>query len=280
MATTAYDGVPRAGESSLAPAVTRAVRVLDVLAGRVGEPISLADLARQIGAAKSSTSNICAVLEQDELIRRQRGGYVLGRRTLELGGAYLSGFDQIPEFYRLCAEWPDLRQELVQAAVLQERDVLYLARHEGRTPLRLTPGAAVGDRFPAAITALGSALLAALPPAEVAARFRDYDFPVLTPRSTATLEQLLAKVAATRERGYALDQGEVFPNVVALAVVVPPRQSGDHTLAINISRVVPSDPPRLSAPERDHLIAVLHRTAEHLTNPMAFATPSPAGASS
>ena len=65
------------------------------------------------------------------------GGYLLGRRTVELGGAFLTGFDQIREFYRVCEDSEVLRRQLVQIAMLDGAGVLYLAvygrrNHQGQ----------------------------------------------------------------------------------------------------------------------------------------------------
>lgn len=219
-----------------APAVTRALAILDILADAGGQPMSLSDLARALGAAKSSTLNVCGALESGRLIQRRDGGYVLGRRTVELGGAYLSTFDQVREFYRLCAESPVLSHELVQIAILDGTDVLYLARHEGRAPLRLSAG--IGDRFPAALTAVGNALLATLDPEEVAARFSHPDaFPRRTEKSTASLAQLQAKLERARQRGVAIDVGEVHSAVVGIAAAVTARQPSETSFAVGVSLV-------------------------------------------
>src|SRR3954454_11327551 len=202
-------------ERDPAPAVTRALAILDFVAAAGGRPMSLSELARALGAAKSSTLNVCTALENGRLVQRRDGGYVLGRRTVELGGAYLSTFDQVREFYRLCAESPVLSHELVQIAILDGTEVLYLARHEGRAPLRLSAG--IGDRFPAALTAVGNALLALLPPDEVAARFSHPEaFPHRTDRSITSLGELQDRLAIARERGVAIDEGGVHPAVVGI----------------------------------------------------------------
>jgi DNA-binding IclR family transcriptional regulator len=211
---------------------------------------------------------VCAVLEEAGLVQRRDTGYVLGRRTVELGGAYLAGFDQVREFYRTTSRSPVLSRELVQIAVLDGTDVLYLARHEGRAPLRLSAG--IGDRFPAALTAVGNALLAELPPGEVEARYGPSPgITPLTDRSTRTLAELGAKLDATRARGYALDDGEVFPNVVGLAVTVPARLSGEQTLALGVSTIDVGGAHALTAARRETVLAALRDAAEQLSNPMA-----------
>lgn len=219
---------------SNAPAVTRAIRILGLLADAHGEPLGLSEIARSLNLAKSSTSNLCNALEDGRLIARSEMGYVLGRRTVELGGAYLGTFDQVREFYKFCSDSRILTKELVQIAVLDGVDVLYLARHEGRAPLRLS--ASIGDRYPASITAVGNALLALLPDEQVRERFADESTrPRLTQHSETSIDGLIAKLHATRERGYALDEGEVHPSVIGVARVIPPSASGDAPLAIGAS---------------------------------------------
>lgn len=257
----------RQPQSDPAPAVTRSIRILGLLADAHGRPLALSDIARSIGAAKSSTSNLCTVLEEHGLIQRRDSGFILGRRTVELGGAYIASFDQVREFYRLCLEAPLLSHELVQIAVLDGTEVLYLARHEGRAPLRLS--ASIGDRFPAASTAVGNALLSLLAPAEVAARFSAPEtFPQRTERSTANLEQLQAKLRLVRERGYAIDDGEVHPGVYGIAMIIPPRASGEPALAIGASLVESGGTESI----RDGVIAELRDILVKLANPLMAGT--------
>ena len=108
----------------------------------------LGDIARGIGAAKSSTSNLCQVLEDGRMISRTATGYVLGRRTVELGGAYIARFNQIREFYDYCTTSPLLSHEVLQIAMLDGTEVLYLARHEGHARCVSWPASAVDFRLP------------------------------------------------------------------------------------------------------------------------------------
>lgn len=257
------DGAVSSPDKDPAPAVSRAIRILGLLADAHGKPMGVSEIARALGAAKSSTSNLCAVLEEGGLIHRHDAGFTLGRRTVELGGAYLATFDQVREFYRLCLASDALSHELVQIAVLDRTDVLYLARHEGRAPLRLS--ASIGDRYPAAITAVGNALLAKLDPAAVAERFSHPDaFPRLTEDSTANIEELQKKLEATRERGYALDDGGVHPGVYGLAIVVPPRASGEPDIALGASLMKP----QMTEKRVSDVLAALKQAALDLSNPL------------
>jgi len=246
-----------------APAVSRAIRILGLLAEARSHPLGISEIARALGIAKSSTSNLLAALEEGRLVERTESGYLLGRRNVELGGAYLAAFDQVRQFYRICSESPVLVHELVQLAVLDRTDVLYLARHEGRAPLRLS--ANIGDRYPASITAVGKALLARLSPAEVAIRFADpASRPRWTERSETTLDGLQRDLALVRERDWSLDEGQVHPLVVGMAMAIPPRVSGEQPLAIGVSMID-------SAPSEEHrglVLEELRRAVELLSNPM------------
>ena len=198
------------------PAVTRAIRILDLLAEARGAPRTLTEIARELGLAKSSVSNLCAALEEGGLVRRITAGYLLGRRTVDFGSAFLAGFNQIREFYRVCEESEVLRHQLVQIALLDGAQVLYLAVYEGRQ--RFPMSASVGDRYPASVTAVGTALLSELTPTEIAELYWDTSNLVgFTKKSTSTLAELQEKLERTRERGYAVDEGEVHPTVITNA---------------------------------------------------------------
>ena len=248
-----------------APAVSRAVDILALLASSPKTAHTLSDIAREIGAAKSSTRNVCNALEAGGLIQRRDGGYQLGRRMAEFGGAYISSFDQVREFYRVCADSEVLSHELVQVAVLEGMDVLYLARHEGRAPLLLSAG--IGDRFPAALTAVGNALLATLSDSEVRARFAENrEFPARTERSIRNVDELLKRLTTIRRQGYAVDLGGVHPAVIGIAAAVPRTTSTSPAFAVGVS-LIAADP---SDEDIARYGAEVHRVAEMIALPGDF----------
>lgn len=252
------------GDGSPAPAVTRAAAILDALEAAGGEPLGVSDLARSLGIAKSSTSHLCQALEDARLIQRRENGYVLGRRTIELAGAYLAGFDEVRSFYELCSRTTALREHVVQIAMLDGTDVLYLARYEGRSRFRLA--ANIGERFPAALTATGQALLAALPPAEVTRRFRGVDIPQMTDASLSGLAALQTRLAKTRADGYAFDDEGVHPGVIGMAVRLTPRHAGGVMLSLGVT-VLKNLATEATLAE---LLGELKSVAAALSNPLIF----------
>ena len=229
---TAGDGLSTDADS-LAPAVTRAAAILDVLAENGSVAAGPSELARRLGLPKSSIANICGALADAGLVRRVGTGFTLGRKLAELGGAYLTSVDLVQEFYVSCADLPAGSEETVQLAVLDGVEMTYLARHDGKQPVRLT--SQIGRRLPASVTATGKAALALIDEAEVRRRYEGHALPVLTDRSLATLDALLDELAVIRERGYSMDDEETVEGVVCFGVSIPGRRPGEGPYAASIT---------------------------------------------
>jgi DNA-binding IclR family transcriptional regulator len=219
---------------SLAPAVTRAGAILDLLAENLGEPAGPSELARRLGLPKSSIANICNALADIGLVRRVGTGFALGRRLAELGGAYLASIDQVQEFYDACRLLPTAAVETVQLAFLDGLEMTYLARHDGRQPVRLT--SQIGRRLPASITATGKAALASLEPDELDRRLAGVtELPTLTEKSLPDVAALRANLDVVRERGYAMDDEETVEGVVCFGVMIPGRRPFEGPYAASIT---------------------------------------------
>jgi DNA-binding IclR family transcriptional regulator len=248
---------------SLAPAVTRAATILGVLAEKGGEPAGPSELARRLGLPKSSIANICAALADAGLVRRVGSGFALGRRLAELGGAYLAGVDQVQEFHEAAKVLPAGSEETVQFAVLDGLEVTYLARHDGRQPVRLS--SSVGRRLPATCTATGKAALASLDDSELDRRLAGVTtLRVLTRNSHRTVDELRADLLEVRRRGYAIDDEETAEGVVCYGVMIPSRQPGEGPGAASITLLKA----RATAERVPSLINDLHWLAAVLSDPL------------
>lgn len=258
------------GESeSLAPAVTRAGAILDLLAENPGESAGPSELARRLGLPKSSIANICNALAEVGLVRRVGTGFALGRRLAELGGAYLASVDQVQEFYDAARLLPTGSEETVQLAILDGLEMTYLARHDGRQPVRLT--SQIGRRLPATVTATGKAALASLPDDELDRRLAGVSsLPVFTPNSHGTVAGLRDDLAVVRERGFAMDDEETVEGVVCFGVMIPGRRPGEGPYAASITLLKA----RATDERVPLLIDDLHRLADRLSDPLIAARPA------
>jgi DNA-binding IclR family transcriptional regulator len=248
---------------SLAPAVTRAGAILDLLAENAGEAAGPSELARRLGLPKSSIANICNALAEVGLVRRIGTGFALGRKLAELGGAYLASVDQVQEFYDACRLLPTGSEETIQLAILDGLEMTYLARHDGRQPVRLT--SQIGRRLPATVTATGKAALASLDLDDLDRRLDGLtDLPVLTANSIGSVDALRAELASVRSRGYAKDDEETVEGVVCFGVMIPGRRPGEGPYAASITLLKA----RATDERVPLLIDDLHLLADKLSDPL------------
>jgi DNA-binding IclR family transcriptional regulator len=217
--------------------VKSAERVFDLLEiiGREPHGVAFTWLARSLGIPKSSLHSLLEVLlkrgyiEYDGESRR----YSLGVRVWETGQAYQRHHNLLAVASRVLEGIVDKVNETAQLAKLSGRENVYLAKVDSTHPLRLQ--SEVGLRLSAHATGVGKALLAQLPDDEVVARFGWGKLPVMTPTTHATTQSLLAELAITRERGFAIDNSEYTQGVFCLAVPVFDNGSKRAATALSVS---------------------------------------------
>jgi DNA-binding IclR family transcriptional regulator len=244
------------GPGTPAPAVLRAAAILDVVSKHAEDYVRITDIARETGIPNSSVTNILAALVETGLIRRTGAGYSIGPAVVEFASAFLRSDDPVQRFRDFVPSTEALSAETAQLATLAGDEVLFLARHDGAQPITLTSG--VGRRLPASSTAIGKSMLAQLEPDELSATLTD-PLPRLTDRSHRTLADLSEDLAATRERGYSIDDEEAAPNVMCLAVAVDTPE-GEPRYAVSTTLFKE----RLTPEHHDRLVADLFTVTSYL----------------
>ena len=205
---------------SQVPAATRALRILRYLAGQP-DPVTLERLAAAVGLPRSTAYHLVnAMIEEGFVVHLpEEHRYGLGVAAFEVGSGYARQEPLQRISRRPLAQLVDAVGQSAHLAILHGRDVLYVVeeRAPGRPPLVTD----VGVRLPAHLTASGRAVLAALPQAQVRALYPDrsafVDRHGLGPTSLSALRTLLAE---TRQRGYAVEEGEVTPGFASVAAAV------------------------------------------------------------
>lgn len=220
----------------LTPAV---LRTLDILELFVDGPtsLSMADVVQATGLPRSTVHELLTTLVSRSYLHKHEdtGQFTLGVKLLHLGNAYAERFDLLGASNVVARALSDELKETASVGIRQGNMVFYLAKIEARTLFQIPSG--IGQRLPASCTGVGKALLSALSDDEVAALYPDPQaLPVMTERSIKTLPELLAELAATRERGYALEAGESTPGLRCAAAVV---RDVEGTVVAAISTSVP-----------------------------------------
>lgn len=238
------------------PAVARAVRTLEVVAGSTGG-MTLTEIARAIGAPKSSCLAVCTTLvESGMLVRSSTGSYQLGVKVVQLGRSYLGRSDIAAEFRRVDDELGLLPDDTIVLSVLHGREVTYVDTRHGSRPVAVHYE--IGMRLPAHCTASGKALLSTLPPTAVTGFYCDGRFDALTPHSIGSLAELRAELDRTRARGYAVDDEETALGMVCFGVAILD-PGGRPAGAISVS-MVKAAVDRIRAAAATHAILRLAQT--------------------
>jgi DNA-binding IclR family transcriptional regulator len=240
------------------PAATRTLRVLRYLASQP-DPVTLERLASAVGLPRSTAYHLVNAMIAEGFVTHlpDEHRYGLGVAAFEVG----SGYSRQEPLQRIArrplAALVDEVGQSAHLAVLHGRDVLYVVeeRAPGRPPLVTD----VGVRLPAHLTASGRAVLAALPTAQVRALFPDRSAFVerhgIGPSTPSALRTLLTEA---RQRGHAVEEGEVTPGFASVAAAV--LDHNGHPLAGLAVTYPVADDPDLAA-----LAAETRRTAGQLT---------------
>lgn len=110
--------------------------------------------------------------------------------------------------------------ETVHLGILQDLQVIYLDKVEGRQSVRMYSH--IGNAAPAYCTGVGKAALATLDGGALQSRAARMEFTVFTPRTHRTAASLLSEIDAIRLRGYALDREEHEVGICCVAAAIPP----------------------------------------------------------
>ncbi len=202
------------------PAASQVLAILRYLA-RQGGPVGAAAISRDLRLPRSTAYHLLATLAAEGFVVHlaDERRYGLGVSAYELG----TGYTRQAPLQRMAraplAALVDRTGHNAHLAVLHGREVIYVIeeRAPGRAPLVTD----VGVRLPAHLTATGRAMLAALPAPQVRALFPDASTFVARhapgPASLSALRRLLVDV---RQRGHAVEAGEVTPGFASVAAAV------------------------------------------------------------
>lgn len=233
----------------------RTVEVLEVLAARGNEPVTVRELCDAMDAPRSSVYALLRTLTDLGWVRSDstRSLYSIGIRALLAGTTYLDTDPLLQVVQPHVDEVGRRLGETVHYGRLDRTDIVYLATRHASSSERARNR--VGRRLPAYSTSLGKAVLAQLQDDELEAHLPPV-LEALTPRTITSREALRADLATVRERGYAVDDEENTPGLRCFGVAMPVRSG----VADALSCSVPLE--RLTAEHEREIVEALHSTAD------------------
>jgi IclR family pca regulon transcriptional regulator len=201
--------------------------------GEERRSMTLSEAAALTGLTRATARRILRTLAGLGYLLHNGRQFSLAPRILELGFAYLSTQSWIDRAEPLMKELSHNVRESCSAAILQETEIVYVARMPA--PHRLmSVSIAIGTRLPAFHSALGRIQLGHLAEEEIWQRLRTIRLQPFTPHTIVDPRALVERVLADRAQGFSIVDEELETGLRAIAVPILSR-SGECVAAINIS---------------------------------------------
>lgn len=229
----AHDGADPGRARSGVQSLDRAFAILEAMAD-AGGAIGLSQLAAQAGLPLATIHRLVRTLVDLGYVRQEPSRqYSLGPRLMRLVDRSTQRLGSIakPHMQRVV----DALGESVNLAILDGDQVVYVAQAQpSQNFMRMFTE--VGRRAEAHTTAVGKAMLATRPEAEVRELLGRTGMTRHTERTITDPEDFLEDLGSTRARGYALDDGEQELGVRCVAVAVP---DAPRRMALSMSGPLP-----------------------------------------
>lgn len=183
----------------------------------------MTDLCEETGINKSSMFSLLRTMETLGWVVKDAGErYVLGAGISYYNTVYNDSLKQnmnlVERFLAESVQSVRGVGETFQLSVLDRDEIIYLAKQEGQSLVRLE--SSPGMRFPAHATAMGKMMLALLPEEELERRYPGKMLPAVTSRTLTDWSEFTAALAEIRKTGYALDQEEIIQGISCAAAPV------------------------------------------------------------
>ena len=180
--------------------------------------LSLSDVARNARMPAATARRCLLTLEECGYVIRSGRSFLLRPKVLELGAAYLESMN-IEQLTRTqLEELAGKTGDSAALSVLDDIEIVYVARASVRTLLRLE--AHVGSRFPAHATSMGRVLLAGVGTERLEHYLQSAPLEALTKHTVTDRARLCELIEDCRSAGYSVVEDELAYGVIALAVPV------------------------------------------------------------
>lgn len=201
--------------------VETSLRILDTLENQ--GPCTMTELAEYLDRSKATVHYHLKTLEKHRYVVNMSEGYDLGLHVLELGG-------QVRNRHKITAVVEPILQQLsieaneIAVFAVEENDSAVILNVERPAGLSKAVDMTIGMHLPLHGSAVGKALLSALPADETDSILNKYSFEKHTEETIETESELREQLASVNVEGHAFDRGEFDPNIHSVASPVVDEQ--------------------------------------------------------
>lgn len=185
----------------------RALSILNEIA-EDDQGMTMTDIAACTGLPMSTTHRLLTTLQHERYVRydNDQSLWKMGVQAFIIGNAFVSSRDVIATSRPFMAALMEKSGETTNLAVIDQGECIYLAQVECRQMMRVQ--AKPGSRVPIHSSAVGKALLAAMPDEKARKFIKMREFERATDNTVIEQRALCTEVEEARENGYARDDEE------------------------------------------------------------------------
>ena len=196
------------------------------------QPVGVSTISRELGLPKTTVQrSLEALAKEGWILRSQDRDWILSSKVLGLA-AHMEiqknlSIVALPAMTALS----ELVSETIHLTVLEGPVVVLIEKVEPMRSIRTW--SRIGGTQPAYATSTGKAMLSLRSDDEIKA-IVGTDLEAITPRTVTSVDVLLKKINEVRRKGYAVNDREWNPDIIAIAAPVVNRR-GEPVSAISIS---------------------------------------------
>ena len=194
------------------------------------KPLSLTAISRGLGFNKVSALRILLTLERHRFVEKDPRDktYKIGSNAFYIGSGFIAGGKREKILKAMANLVHDLKHTIT-LGVLDGSSVLFVERVDGTERVKVTVD--IGSRVPAYSSAAGKALLAGLSETQIIQRLKRGNLKSRATFQPKSIKEILTVIAKVRSSGFAVNNEDSTPGLVAVAVPIK-SETGGHVAAL------------------------------------------------
>ncbi len=214
--------------------ITRAFSILNAIA-EDGQGLTLAEISEKVGLPPSTAHRQLTTMQEERFVRFEAdtGAWMIGVQAFLTGNAFIGSRDIASMSRPFMRNLMEQTGETVNLAIADEQrgNVIYLAQVECKHMMRAI--SRPGEQIPMYCSAVGKALLAAMPKTGVTAILQKTGLRRITDKTITSPAKMHAELEKIRASGYAIDDEEHAVGLRCIASVLCD-EYGDPMAAISM----------------------------------------------
>lgn len=196
----------------------RGLKALDILSTH--ESVTVTELAELLEVDKSTASRIIETLKQHDMVQNVANTrkYRMGFRILHLGEQFRQRLNILDIARPILHQVSDELQQSVHLCAYNKGMAYVIDQIVGNVPYSMS--ATVGMIEPMHSSSVGKCILAYRGKDNIDRLLENYEYTAYTQYTITDREELLAELEKIRERGYAVDDQEMFVGVRCIALPI------------------------------------------------------------